>query len=140
MKMIILDLNRHIKTFEIGQNLVLNPPNFQLIDTLLSTISINRSKSSVREHTTWFVRQIPSNQYHEIARYDSIQHRFILHSHNTNSFTINSHTGQLTLINTNILDLLYTEISIHAESGLSQDDDILHDIYRFIRLSTRSSR
>ncbi len=138
--MIVLDLNRHIKTYEIGQNLILNTPNFTLIDSLLSTISNNRSKSSVREHTTWFVRQLSLNQYQEIARYDLIKHRFILHPQNNNSYTLNAHTGQLTLINTNTIDLLYTEISIHAESGLSQGDDILHDIYRFIRLSPTSSR
>ncbi len=118
----------------------MNPPNFTLIDTLLSTISQNRSKPSVREHTTWLIRQIPLNQYQEIARYDSIQHRFILHPQNNNSYTINSNTGQLTLIDSNALDLLHTEMIIHAETGLSQGDEILHDIYRFIRLSPTSSR
>ena len=140
LQSIDLDLNWHIKTYEAGQNLVLNPPNFTLIDTLLSTITLNRSKPSVREHTTWLIRQITSNQYQEIARYNSTQHRFILHPHNNKSYTVNSNTGELTLISSNTLDLLHTEIIIHAETGLSQGDEILHDIYRFIRLSPTSSR
>jgi len=109
-----------------------------LIDSLLSTISINRSKPSVREHTTWLLRQLSLNQSKEIARYDSIKQQFILNHHENSSYTINSNTGQLTLINTD--NLLYTEIIMHAESGLSKGDDILHDIYRFVRLSTTSSK
>ncbi len=132
----VLDLNRHIKTYEFDQNIIFNTPNFTLIDSLLS----NKSKSSVREHTAWFMREISFHQNREIARYDSNKNRFILHSSETNFYTIHPTTGQLTLFNTNHTNLLYTEISIHAESGLSQGDDILHDIYRFIRLSTKSSK
>ncbi len=107
-----------------------------MIDSLLST----DLKSSVREHTTWLIHQISSNQSKEIARYDSFQQRFILNHHKNSFYTINATTGQLTLINTNNPNLLYTEISMHSESGLSKGDDLLHDIYRFIRLSTTSSK
>ncbi|CAF3539320.1 unnamed protein product [Rotaria sordida] len=137
------NLNRYTKTYENGQNIIFYTPNFTLIDSLLSIISINQQKSSVCNHTTWLIRQISLNnnhlnQYKEIARYDSIKNQFILNYHKDYSYTIDSNTGQLTLINTNNENLLYTEISLHAQSGLSQGDDILHDIYRLIRLSTKS--
>ncbi len=111
-----------------------------MIDSLLSIVSINQLKSSSREYTTWLIHPISSNQYKEIGRYDSTKQQFIL-NHNENFFyTINSNTGQLTLINTNNTNLLYTEIIMHSESGLSKGDHILHDIYRFIRLLTTSSK
>ncbi|CAF3966316.1 unnamed protein product [Rotaria sp. Silwood2] len=137
------NLNRYTKTYENDQNIVLDTPNFTLIDSLLSTNSINQTKSSVCDHTTWLIRRISLdnnhlNQYTEIARYDSIQNQFILNYRQDYSYTIDSTTGQLTLINTNNENLLYTEISLHAESGLNQGDEILHDIYRLIRLSTKS--
>jgi hypothetical protein len=102
-------------------------------------------KPTVREHTSWLIRQISlnnihSNQYREIARYDLIENRFILSHHEDSSYTIDANTGQLTLINTTDENLLYTEISLHAESGLSNGDEILHDIYRLIRLSNSSSK
>jgi len=118
----------------------LNTPNFTWIDSLLSTTTINRLKPSSREHTSWLIHPISSNQYKEIARYDSTKQQFILNDHENSFYTINSNTGQLTLINTNNTNLLYTEISMHSESGLSKGDDILHDIYRFIHLLTTSSK
>lgn len=108
-----------------------------MIDSLLST---NRSKSSVREHTTWLIRQIPLNQYREIARYDLIENRFILNHHEDSSYTIDENTGQLTLINTTDENVLHTEITLHAETGLSKGDEILHDVYRLVRLSNSSSK
>ena len=138
---IILDLNRYIKTYNIDENIVLNTPNFTFIDSLLSTISrTNKSKSSVRQYTRWFMRTISLNQYKEIAQYDLNKNQFILHSEINNSYNINPITGQLILLNNRQLDFLDTEISIHTQSGLSKGDDILHDIYRFIRLSTGSSK
>ncbi len=133
----ILDLNCFTKTYEIGQNIIFSTPNFTLIDSLLST---NRSKSSVREHTTWLIRQIPLNQYREIARYDLIENRFILNHHEDSSYTIDENTGQLTLINTTDENVLHTEITLHAETGLSKGDEILHDVYRLVRLSNSSSK
>ncbi|CAF3387197.1 unnamed protein product [Rotaria sp. Silwood1] len=139
----VQNLNRYTKTFENGQNIIFNTPNFTLINSLLSNISINPSKFSVCNHTRWLIRQISLdnnhlNKYDEIARYDSTKNHFILHYHKDYSCSIDSNTGQLTLINTNDENFLRTEISLHAESGLSHDDDILHDIYRLIRLSSKS--
>jgi hypothetical protein len=124
----------------------LNTPNFTLIDSLLlSSISTNRSKPSVRDHTRWLIRPISSNNIYstksrEIARYDSIQNRFILNHYKDFPCTIDANTGQLTLINPNDENLLYTELSLHAESGLIKGDEILYDIYRFIRLLTPSRK
>jgi hypothetical protein len=110
-----------------------------LIDSLLST---NGSKSSIRKHTTWLTRQISSNDipYTEIARYDSNENHFILNHDENFSYTIDANNGQLTLSDINNENLLYTEISMHAESGLSKGDEILHDIYRLIRLSNTTSK
>ncbi len=113
-----------------------------MIDSLLlSSISTNRSKPSVRDHTRWLINPISSTtKYREIARYDSIQNRFILNHYKDFPCTIDANTGQLTLINPNDENLLYTELSLHAESGLSKGDEILYDIYRFIRLLTTSRK
>lgn len=116
-----------------------------MIDSLLSISSFNSLKSSTCNHTTWLIRQITFNdsylnQYIEIARYDSIQNRFIFNYHKDYLFYINENTGQLTFTNTSDENLLFTEVSLHAESGLSQGDDIIHDIYRFIRLSIRTRK
>ncbi|CAF4283685.1 unnamed protein product [Rotaria socialis] len=140
------NLNRYTKSYDNGQNIIFDTPNFALIDSLFSSssiISINQSKSFVCNHTTWLTRDLSSNnnylnQYTEIARYDSMENRFILNSYKNNSYTIDSKSGELTLINTNDDNLLHTEINLHIESGLSQHDDIIHDIYRLIRISTRT--
>ena len=137
---IVLDLNHHTRTFENGKYALLNPPNFQLVDWFLSIDSSNKSKPSVREHTTWLARQISSNEIDEIARFDSLAHQFLVHPSYNHSYSINANLGQLTIINTNDTDLLHREITIHAQTGLSQGDDILHDIYRLIRLFTTSSK
>ncbi|CAF0768856.1 unnamed protein product [Adineta steineri] len=133
------NLNCFTKTYENDDDtIIFNTPNFTFIDSLLSVISINKSKPSVRDHTIWLIHQISSNKYQEIARYDSIKKQFLMNSNGNFSSTIDKNTGQLTVINTQNKNLIYTEIIIHAQSGLSKDDDILHDIYRFIRLSTSS--
>ncbi|CAF0759301.1 unnamed protein product [Adineta steineri] len=135
----IQNLNCFTKTYENDDDtIIFNTPNFTFIDSLLSVISINKSKSSVRDHTIWLIHQITSNKYQEIARYDSIRKQFLINSNENFSSTIDKNTGQLTVINTQNKNLIYTEIIMHAQSGLSKDDDILHDIYRFIRLSTSS--
>lgn len=104
-------------------------------------MSTNSSKSFVREHTTWLIQQNVSEKPREIARYDSIQKQFILNSYENSSYTIHPHSGHLTLINiTNYTNLLSTEIIMHAESGLNEGDDILHDIYRFSHLLTNSRK
>ncbi|CAF0971739.1 unnamed protein product [Adineta steineri] len=137
----IQNLNCFTKTYENDDDtIIFNTPNFTLIDSLLSVISINKSKPSVRDHTTWLIHQISSNKYQEIARYDSIKKQFLMNSNENFSSTIDKNTGQLTVINTQNKNLIYTEIILHAQSGLSKDDDILHDIYRFIRLSTSSRK
>ncbi|CAF1164112.1 unnamed protein product [Rotaria magnacalcarata] len=140
------NLNRYTKSYDNGQNIIFDTPNFTLIDSLFSSssiISINQPKSFVCNHTTWLIRDLSStntylNQYTEIARYDSMKNRFILNSYKNNSYTIDSKNGELTLINTNDDNLLHTEINLHVESGLSPHDDIIHDIYRLIRISTRT--
>lgn len=83
---------------------------------------------------------IYSTQYTEIARYDSIEKQFMANQYNNFSCMIDANTGQLTLINSKDETLPYTEIIMHAKSGISEGDDIIHDVYRLIRLSTHSSK
>lgn len=129
-----IDLNRFVKTYEIGENILLKTPNFTLIDSLVSI------ESSVCEHSRWFMRSIFTNQFNEIGRYDWNNKQFNLHFQYNNSYILHPQTGDLTILNNNYLDFLQTEINLHAETGLSEGDEIIHDIYRFIRLLTNSSK
>ncbi|UJR35413.1 hypothetical protein I4U23_028170 [Adineta vaga] len=128
----IQNFNRYTKTYETNHEIIIDTPDFKFIDTLISENSNN--KSSVREHTTWLIHRISSNNYRQLARFDRIQNRFIVNHDENFSCIIHETTGQLILQNNNNENLLHYEIILHAESGFSPDDDILHDIYRFIHL------
>ena len=136
----LADLNRFTTTYETGHAVTIDTPDFTSIDALLLTTSADKSKPSVREHTTWLVRRISTDNYRELAGYDLTQHGFRIRSDADLSSTIDTNTGQLTLADTSNCNLLYTEVTMHAESGLSEGDEIIHDVYRFICLLPTSRK
>ena len=129
------DHNRFTITFETGHPVTIDAPDFAAIETLL-----DERKPSIREHTAWFVRHLPAVEHRELVRYDEIQHGFVIHQNDDLPVSINKDTGQLMLSNADDGQLLHNELVMHAESGLSQGDEIIRDVYRFARLLPTSRK
>ena len=130
----LLDLNRHTRTYETNDVIVIDTFDFKSIEKLFLTKSIDKSQLAVRQHTTWLVGHISSDDYQQLARFDSTRNRFIVNQNENLFCRIHETTGELTLLNNNDENLLHNQIILHAESGLGPNDAILHDVYRFIRL------
>ncbi|CAF1596318.1 unnamed protein product, partial [Adineta ricciae] len=130
----LLDLNRYTRTYETNDVIVIDTFDFKSIEALFLTKPIDKSQLAVRQHTTWLIGHISSDDYQQLARFDSTRNRFIVNQNENLLCRIHEVTGELTLLNNNDENLVHSEIILHAESGLGPNDAILHDIYRFIRL------
>lgn len=137
----VVGVRLYTRTYQLGDDIVFKPPNLTAIESVLAENVKTRVKPSIRPQTTWSTREIALNgttagPWREIARYDPVQRQYILHHRFSSGYKIDPNTGQLTLPND---PGLHTEISMHAQSGIADGDEILHDVFRLVRLRPTSS-
>jgi hypothetical protein len=140
-----LDLHYRTKIFDTCENIQFDTPNFTAIDRILSNESTRRLQASIRSSTIWLERDVSANDtssytWTKLARFDSITNQFTLDSNVHSSYRIDGNNGQLTLTHESNEHCLTREISLHAQTGQTVNDDILRDTYRLVRLRSTTRK